>query len=124
MKHLLALAAAGSAGTLCRYWLQGAVQRVAGTGFPMGTMTVNVLGCFAFGLVTALAEHRAAVSAETRAVITIGFLGAFTTFSTYVHEAAHLHRTSEWLHAAAYMFGSLALGLAGFLGGQAAARLG
>ena len=97
MKRILLLSAAGSFGTLLRYWLAGAVQRFTGAGFPWGTLAVNGLGCFLFGLVWTLAEERLIISGETRIVLLVGFMGAFTTFSTYMFETRQLLAASEWL---------------------------
>jgi fluoride exporter len=114
---LMFLALAGAAGTLARYGLGGLVQRVAGGAFPWGTLAINVSGCFLFGLVWALAEERSLISPEVRIIILIGFMGAFTTFSTFAYETGAMLQDGEYLIA----FGNLAaqnvLGLAGiFLG--------
>ena len=104
MKILL-IALAGAAGTLARYWLGGLVQRSSGSTFPWGTFTVNMLGCFLFGLVWSLAEERMAISAGARMVILVGFMGALTTFSSFVFETGTLLRDSQW----ALAFGNIAL---------------
>jgi CrcB protein len=101
MKRLLLLAATGAVGTLARYWMSGAVQRIAGTGFPWGTLVVNGSGCFFFGLVWALAEERLLISGQTRLILLVGFAGAFTTFSTYIFETRQMLAASEWLLGAA-----------------------
>src|SRR4051794_31595105 len=78
---IVGIGIAGAAGTLVRYWLDGAISRRMG-GFPWGTFVVNVTGAFLVGLVfTALAE-RTTVEPWVRSSLTIGFLGAYTTFST------------------------------------------
>ena len=74
------LALMGALGTLCRYGLDGAVLRACGTRFPWGILVVNALGCFLFGLIWPLAEDRMLISSETRSLVLIGFMGAFTTF--------------------------------------------
>lgn len=117
------LAGAGVLGTLARYWLGGLVQRVTGTGFPWGTLTVNVLGCLLFGWVWTLAEERLVISGETRVVILVGFMGAFTTFSTYAFETSQMLRDAEWGLAAANFVVENALGVAGFFVGVALGRL-
>src|SRR5262245_54864168 len=114
---LLSIAAAGAAGTLARYWLGGFVPRWAGESFPWGTLVVNVLGCYLFGVVWVLAEERFLISGETRAIILIGFMGAFTTYSTFAFETGQLMRESQWLYAFGNVAAQLILGLAGlFLG--------
>jgi CrcB protein len=105
------LALAGAAGTLSRYGLAGLVQRICGESFPWGTFAVNAIGCFLFGLVWTLAEERLIISGETRFIILTGFMGAFTTFSTFAFETNELLRDSEWLLAFGNLIGQNALGL-------------
>ncbi len=93
---LLLLALAGSFGTLSRYFLGGLVQRLAGGAFPWGTFAVNMTGTFLFGLVWSLAEERLVISGQARAVILVGFMGAFTTFSSLMFETGELMRDSQW----------------------------
>ena len=96
---LLCLALAGAAGTLARYWLSGGVNRAAGIGFPWGTVTVNLLGCFLFGLILTLSEERAVLSANTRLILLVGFMGALTTFSSFAGDTLGLLRNSQYLYA-------------------------
>ena len=103
--QLFLLAIAGAAGTLARYALGGLMQRLCGTSFPWGTLTINVIGCFLFGFVWTLADERMLIGAQTRIVILTGFMGAFTTFSTFAFETAQMLAVGEWLRA----FGNLAL---------------
>ena len=106
MIHKLALLAlAGAIGTLLRYGVAGWVQRIHGTSFPWGTLTVNVAGCFLAGFLWTLFESRWPVSGESRAIILVGFMGAFTTFSAFILESGELIRSAEW----AYAFSNLAM---------------
>jgi CrcB protein len=100
------MAMAGAAGTLARYWLSSFVQQQSGN-FPWGTFAVNMIGSFLFGIVWTLAEERMVISADTRLIILTGFMGAFTTFSTFMFDTSHLMRQAQWLLA----FGNLALQL-------------
>ena len=122
MKWLF-LALAGASGTLARYWLAGAVNRSTGIGFPWGTAIVNLLGCLSFGLILGLTEERWAINSQTRSFLLIGFLGAFTTFSTFEFETLALLRDGEILRA----FGNFGLQVGGgFLalaGGMVCGRL-
>ena len=119
---ILWMALAGVAGTLSRYWLQGLVQRHAGSVFPWGTLAVNMAGCFLFGLVWSLAEHRLTISSETRTIILVGFMGAFTTFSSFAFESAQLMRDAEWLLAGANIVGQNVCGVAFLFLGLALGR--
>jgi CrcB protein len=122
MTKLVSLAAAGALGTLARYGLAGLVQRLHDSGFPWGTLAVNVLGCLFFGVVWSLAEERLVISGETRLVVLIGFMGAFTTFSTYAFETGAMLRDAEWLLAAVNVASQNLLGVAGFFLGIAIGR--
>ncbi|ADE15512.1 CrcB protein [Nitrosococcus halophilus Nc 4] len=117
------IAFAGAVGTLSRYALSGFVQKLCGEKFPWGTLAVNVVGCFLFGMVWALAEERLLLSGETRFIVLTGFMGAFTTFSTFAFESSQLVRDSEWLLAAANLISQNVLGLACVFLGFAVSRM-
>src|SRR6202046_3104620 len=93
----------GALGTLARYGLQGLVQERAGTGFPAGTLVVNLLGCFLLGGIAEYGLTHLALPADWRIAITVGFLGAFTTFSTFSWETVQLLRDGEWSRASVYV---------------------
>jgi CrcB protein len=99
LKKLLLIALAGGLGSLARYGLTGLVQNLAGRDFPWGTVVVNVVGCLMFGVLWASMEGRFTVSGETRAIILVGFMGAFTTFSTYIFETANFLQDQQWVEA-------------------------
>ena len=99
LHKLLLIAVAGGVGSLARYGLSSWVQNWSGSLFPYGTVVVNILGCLVFGFLVAVTEGRFAVSPETRAVILVGFMGAFTTFSTFIFETVALLEDSQWLLA-------------------------
>ncbi len=96
---ILYLAIAGVIGTLARYWLGGFVQRAYGGVFPWGTFAVNMIGCFLFGLVWIMAEERLVISGQTRVIVLVGFMGAFTTFSSFMFESGALLRDSQFAAA-------------------------
>ena len=123
MIRLLLLFAAGGLGVLARYGLGGLIHRWLGTGFPYGTFVINILGCLMFGLVWSLAEERLVIGAETRFILLTGFMGAFTTFSTYAFETTGLMANSEWRLAVANVLGQTILGLLAVVGGMALGRL-
>jgi len=97
--QLVLLAVAGAVGTLARYWLSAFIHRVCGAGFPWGTLAVNVIGCLLFGFFWTLAEERMLISGQARIVILTGFMGAFTTFSTFAFETAQMLSDAEWFRA-------------------------
>jgi fluoride exporter len=110
------LAAGGAVGALARFTVAKAVYRESHGTFPSGTLAVNVLGSFLLGLVvTGLATSP--FSAQLGALLAIGFLGDFTTFSTFSYEAVMLGRDGQWPRAAIYVLGSIALGLTAALAG-------
>ena len=122
MGKLVLLASAGAVGALLRYSLVGVVQRLNNSEFPLGTLVVNVVGCFLAGFLWILFEHRWAIASETRTVVMVGFLGAFTTFSSYILETNEFLRAAEWMWAGANVLLQNGLGLAAFLVGSALGR--
>jgi len=123
LQKLLRIGLAGGLGTLARYGLAGLVQRLAGTTFPWGTAAVNVAGCFLLGTLWAIVGEHLAVSGEVRTIVLIGFLGAFTTFSTFVGETGQLLADSEWFLAGGNILLQNALGIIAFFLGLSVGRL-
>ena len=114
----------GGVGSVARYLLATAVQRNAPEGFPFGTFLVNLIGCFAIGVVGALGLERAALSPEARTFLMVGILGGFTTFSSFAWETLGLLSVKDVLRATLYVGGSVFLGLLGTLLGRSIGRLG
>jgi len=107
----------GAVGTLARYGLQGLVQQRTGSGFPFGTLVVNLLGCFLLGGIMQYALAHVTIPPEWRIGITTGFFGAFTTFSTFSWETTRMLEDGEWTRAGVYVLASVIGGLvAVFLG--------
>jgi CrcB protein len=100
LNQLIAIASGGAVGALFRFWVSSGVYSLLGRGFPYGTLAVNVLGSLVMGFLYVLLLERTAVSAELRGVLLIGFLGAFTTFSTFSIETLNLIEQAELLKAA------------------------
>lgn len=123
IQKLLWLALAGAAGTLTRYGLAGMVHRLNGASFPWGTIVVNLTGCFLAGFLWALFENRWPVSSETRTIVMMGFMGAFTTFSSLILETNTLLRSAEWMSAAANLTMQNGLGFLMLFTGAAIGRM-
>lgn len=122
MKYLI-IGMGGFMGANVRYLVDGWVQNRVGPGFPYGTFVVNVTGCFLIGAFATLAM-RHALSDEWRLLIAIGFIGAYTTFSTVEYETLRmLIEGARWGSAALNLAGSAIAGLAAAYLGVVAARL-
>jgi CrcB protein len=112
MTKLLLIAAGGGVGAVLRFLVAGWVQRGV-TGFPIGTLTVNVVGCLLIGFLGALATSSGErLPPELRFALMIGVLGGFTTFSTFGLETIELAREHEFAKAALYIALSNVIGLA------------
>jgi CrcB protein len=121
-QKIVLLCLAGSAGTLSRYFLSALVQRFSPHDFPWGTLAVNVLGCFLFGLVWTLADSRELITPATWSIILVGFMGAFTTFSSYAFETSQLLSPEDYLAAAGNLLLQNLIGLAAVFAGIALGR--
>ena len=120
---IVLIAAGGAAGAVTRYLVDTFVaERFAGA-FPLGTLVVNLSGAFALGILFALAIERAVLPSDIRAPLMIGFLGAYTTFSTLVLESWRLVEDGALVLALANLAGSVALGMVAVVAGLAIGRL-
>ncbi|MFN2415598.1 MAG: fluoride efflux transporter CrcB [Pyrinomonadaceae bacterium] len=123
MLKILLVGPAGLAGTLCRYWLSGALARRYGEAFPAGTLAVNLAGCFAAGLLFHFMQERHAFSETARAAVFVGLLGGFTTFSAYGLQTFELLREGRVGFAALNVVASNLLGVLSVCAGYALAKL-
>ena len=112
----------GAAGAVSRYWLDGWVSDMTHGQFPWGTFVVNLLGAFALGIVVAVTTERLILSSDWRVALGIGYLGAFTTFSTYTYETVKLAEDGALGLALLNSVGLLALGLLAAVLGLAVGR--
>ncbi len=113
MREILAVGVGGFIGAILRYLVCSGLQRLWGqSGFPAGTLVVNLTGCLIIGLLGGLAEHRAWFGPHIRLVVFLGILGSFTTFSTFGYETLTLLRDDHLFAAFASASLHLVLGLA------------
>ncbi len=121
---LVWVAVGGAIGAVLRFLIAGYVQKKAGLAFPLGTMTVNVIGSFIIGFFISYFLEHLAFPPQIRALVVVGFLGAFTTFSSYSHETVSLLLEGDWTKALIYIVGTnLLCFFATFLGIIAARML-
>jgi fluoride exporter len=118
----LLIAVGGAAGSVLRYVIGRAVQGTSASGFPIGTMVVNISGCFLIGVLVRQFLNMQ-VSPELRALLLVGFCGGFTTFSTFSAETVGLIEGGEYSRAAAYVALSVALCLGATFAGMASMQL-
>ncbi|KAF1077740.1 fluoride efflux transporter CrcB [Halodesulfovibrio sp. MK-HDV] len=123
MTKIILLFCAGGFGSLSRYLLSGVFQRAINISFPIGTYLVNVIGCFMFGLIWAYAQDRLSLSPEFRVIILTGFMGAFTTFSTFIFESAALLDSAQWPYFLLNVVGQIITGVILLKFGLALGRL-
>jgi CrcB protein len=121
-KYLL-IALGGALGSVARYWVGVTVTDRMGARFPYGTLAINVTACVAIGFVMSFMGKRAGFGAGWRYLVPVGFVGAYSTFSTYEWETLSLLRAGGFPIAALYAVGSLILGLAAVWCGMLAAEV-
>ncbi len=123
MLNLLLIALGGALGAVSRYGVSLAVHAYLGRGFPYGTLLVNVSGCFIIGVLSVFLLERLLHSTELRAFAMIGFLGAFTTFSSFSLETLNLYEQGAYFLALLNIFGNVVLCLLAVTAGVIVARL-
>lgn len=112
MNNALLVGIGGFTGSMVRYWMSSYIQQLTNhTVFPLGTLAVNVLGCFIIGVLSQLAEDYGIFTNEAKLLIFTGFLGGFTTFSAFGNETMNLLREGQTLLALGNITGHIVLGL-------------
>lgn len=122
MAKLIAIGIGGFVGAIFRYLISGYVHDYYRGGFPLGTFAVNLLGCFLLGLTMHLVESRGPFGPQMRAAITIGLLGAFSTYSTFAYETFEMLREQQYGQVLLNTGGQVMLGLAAVWLGVVVAR--
>lgn len=117
MNLLLAVAAGGAIGATGRFLVGRLMLNLMGTGYPWGTLTVNIIGSFFIGLLVELLALRFNLSHEWQAFLVIGILGGFTTFSAFSLEVGLMLQKDQFSAAALYAISSLVLGLVALFAG-------
>ena len=117
MSQVFILSVAAALGANARYWIGDILARRLGTSFPFGTLVINLSGSLLLGLFLALFTDRFLLDPRWRMVFTVGFLGSYTTFSTYTFESVNLMLTGQWGLGLLNLLGSSILGaIAALLG--------
>ncbi len=122
MENYLAVGAGGFLGAIARYAVGLWIGQRWGRVFPLGTFVINVSGSFIIGLVMTLFTERLMVNPQLRLLVAVGFLGAFTTFSTFELETGNLLRDSEWMLAAMNVVFSVLTGFVALKVGEVIAK--
>ena len=120
--NLLIIALGGALGAVSRFLLGNGVSRALGSALPYGTFVINIVGCFAMGFLMTIIVDREMLPAAWRLFLCVGFLGGFTTFSSFGYEALMLLTEGRLLAALAYVGGSVVLGLVAAAAGVLCAR--
>ena len=120
--QLLLVGLGGFAGAVLRWLVDGWVSERNPTAFPVGTLVVNLTGSFLLGVLFAWVIERNVLPADIRAPVMIGFIGAYTTFSTFMLESWRLVEDGAWALATANLVGSVVLGLVAVVAGLAVGR--
>jgi CrcB protein len=123
MRNMLAVAIGAALGANLRYLISIWATQRFGSGFPYGTLLINVTGCLVIGIVLTLAATKITLGEPLRLLIVTGILGGYTTFSSFGYEAFSLIGRGDWAGAALYMAGSLVLGLGAVFLGAGLVRL-
>lgn len=114
----MAIAVGGAIGAVARHYASGQVMRLVGMGFPFGTLLVNVVGSFAMGALVEVMALRWSIGPELRGFLTVGVLGAFTTFSTFSLDFVVLTERGQLGLAVLYAVVSVTLSVAGLFAGM------
>jgi CrcB protein len=123
MQKYLLIAVGGALGSILRYWVGSTISGRMGSRFPYGTLVINITACVIIGFTLTYFGKRADLNPAWRFFIPIGFIGAYSTFSTYEWETLSTMRSGAFLLAGIYAAGSLVMGLAATWCGTALADL-
>ena len=123
MQKYLLIAIGGALGSIARYWVGSTIANRMGTKFPYGTFVINITACVVIGFSLSFLARRADLNSGWRFLVPVGFIGAYSTFSTYEWETLSTIRDGAFFLAALYSAGSFILGLAAVWGGSVIAEI-
>lgn len=123
MDRFLLISLGAIFGANARYWVSDWAAQRFGASFPIGTLIINLTGSFALGLFLTIATERFLLDPRWRLIVAIGFLGGYTTFSTYTYESVNLLLTGQWFSGLFNLLGSAMLGAVAVVGGIILGRL-
>jgi CrcB protein len=122
IRKILVIGMGGFLGAVCRYGVAVWTGQRWGRSFPLGTFVINVSGSFLIGLLMPLLTERFIVSPQWRLLLVVGFLGAYTTFSTFEYETGALVKDGQWLYAGLNVMGSVVAGFIALKIGEVIAK--
>ena len=123
LRTILFIGTGGFLGTVARFLVSKLSQQMFQTTFPLGTLIVNLAGCFILGIIYGLMERGELFSSDVRLFLTVGFCGGFTTFSTFAFENANMLRDGNFTQVALYTGISVIIGIAALIAGGVTTRL-
>lgn len=123
MQKYLLIGLGGALGSVARYWVGSTIAGRIGAKFPYGTFVINITACVVIGFTLTYMSKRAELNPAWRYLIPVGFIGAYSTFSTYEWETLSTMRSGAFALSALYALGSLILGLAAVWGGSVLADM-
>lgn len=123
IKEILLAGCGSFVGGSLRYVISKALQSATALSFPIGTMAVNIIGCLLIGILSGTAANNGLMSPGTRILLTTGFCGGFTTFSTFMNENNMLLKNEQFAYMALYIAGSVLIGFVAVIAGNYISKL-
>ena len=122
-QKMMWLSLAGACGTVSRYSIYELAAKTKGCPIPLGTLGVNIIGSFLFGLIYVLVGRKIAMNSDMKLIMLTGFVGAFSTFSTFAFETAKMLKSAQWTLAAGNILSQTVFGILALAAGALLARM-